>query len=271
MALRILALIIGFALLYIPILSVVVYSFNASRLVTVWAGFSTQWYGALFENRQLLQALALSLRIALVNAFIATALGTCAALLLARVRRGLLRHVVAAGTATMLVIPEVILGFALLLSFVTFGELIGWPGSRGALTVTLSHITFSTAFAAVIIRARLAMMDDTFEEAARDLGAGPWTVLRTVTLPLLAPALLAAWLLSFTLSFDDLVIASFTSGPGSSTLPMQIYASVRLGVSPQINALATLMIGAVAIGILIATWILQRRRHKNEARLPSPH
>jgi putrescine transport system permease protein len=262
MPLRVLALVGGFAFLYIPIIMVIVYSFNESRLVTVWAGFSTQWYGALLQNQQLLGAAWLSLRIAAVNATIAVILGTCAALLVAHAPRGVIRSLLVAVIAMLLVVPEVILGFALLLTFVTMDLFLGWPAGRGATTITMAHITFSIAFAAIIVRARIATLDPTLEEAARDLGASPGRVLISVTLPLLAPALAAAWLLAFTLSLDDLVIASFTSGPGSTTLPMAIYSSVRLGVSPQINALATIMIGIVATGVLIATWILMRRHRR---------
>jgi putrescine transport system permease protein len=259
--LRILALCGGFAFLYLPIVMLIVYSFNESRLVTVWGGFSTRWYSALLQNDALLAAAWLSLRIAAVNATAAVVLGTAAALLVARVPRGALRAVVVGVIAILLVVPEVILGFGLLLTFVTMDLWLGWPSGRSATTIALAHITFSIAFAAVIIRARIATLDPSFEEAARDLGATPLRVLTTITLPLLAPALGAAWLLAFTLSLDDLVVASFTSGPGSTTLPMAIYSSVRLGVSPQINALATIMIGIVALGVAIATgWLMRRSR-----------
>jgi putrescine transport system permease protein len=263
---RLLALVAGFAFLYVPIVMVIVYSFNESRLVTVWAGFSTQWYGALLQNQQLLSAAWLSLRIAAVNATLAVVLGTFAALLVARVKRGMSRSLLVATIAMLLVVPEVILGFALLLTFVSLDSWMGWPPGRGAMTITIAHVTFSTAFAATIVRARIATLDPALEEAARDLGASPLRVLTSVTLPLLAPSLTAAWLLAFTLSLDDLVIASFTSGPGSTTLPMVIFSSVRLGVSPQINALATIMIGIVATGIAVATWSMLRHRREVGAR-----
>jgi putrescine transport system permease protein len=262
---RIAALIGGYAFLYVPIIVVVVYSFNESRLVTVWAGFSTHWYGALLQNQQLLAAAWLSVRIAAANATLAVCLGTCAALLVAHARRGLVRLLLVAVIAMLLVVPEVILGFALLLTFVSMDQWLGWPQGRGAWTITMAHVTFSIAFAAIIVRARLATLDPALEEAARDLGASPARVLTTITLPLLTPALAAAWLLAFTLSLDDLVIASFTSGPGSTTLPMVIYSSIRLGVSPQINALATIMIGVVAVGVIIATGIIVRRGRRSNA------
>jgi putrescine transport system permease protein len=262
---RVAALVGGYAFLYVPIVVVVVYSFNESRLVTVWAGFSTHWYGALLQNQQLLSAAWLSVRIAAVNATLAVFLGTCAALLVAHARRGLIRSLLVAMIAMLLVVPEVILGFALLLTFVSMDQWLGWPQGRGAPTITMAHVTFSIAFAAIIVRARLATLDPVLEEAARDLGASPARVLTTITLPLLAPALAAAWLLAFTLSLDDLVIASFTSGPGSTTLPMVIYSSIRLGVSPQINALATIMIGVVAVGVIAATWVMVRRGRRSDA------
>lgn len=259
---RALALLCGFLFLYAPIAWVIVYSFNASRLVTVWGGFSGHWYGELLANERLLEAFWLSVRIAFVNATVATVLGTAAALLLARVHRGFLRTFVAAGVAALLVIPEVILGFGLLLTFVSLEQwqgAIGWPAARGSDTIVVAHITLSLAYVAVVVRTRLARLDPAIEDAARDLGATPLQVLWTVTLPLLAPALAAGWLLAFTLSLDDLVLASFVSGPGSTTLPMAVYSSVRLGLSPEINALATLLIGCVAIGVGFATWAMTRR------------
>lgn len=264
MSIRLVALALGYTFLYVPLASVVIYSFNASRLVTVWGGFSLHWYGALAANEQLLAAAALSLRIATFTACCATALGTCAALLLVRTSSGAMRGVVAGGVAALLVIPEVILGFGLLLTFVTLESWCGWPAGRGALTVTIAHITLSFAYVTVVVRSRLVTLTHVFEEAALDLGATPARVLWTITLPMLAPALAAGWLLAFTLSLDDLVIASFAAGPGSTTLPMVIYSSVRLGVSPQINALATLMVGFVTLGIVGATWLMTR--HERRAR-----
>jgi putrescine transport system permease protein len=259
---RVVAMVAGFVFLYAPIAWVVAYSFNASRLVTVWGGFSTTWYRQLLDNDALLSAAWLSLRVAAVNATLATLLGTAAALLLARVARGVLRTFVAAGVAALLVVPEVILGFGLLLTFVTLEQwlhgALPWPAGRGADTITIAHATLSLAYVTVVVRARLARLDPAVEDAARDLGATPLAVLATVTLPLLAPALAAGWLLAFTLSLDDLVIASFVSGPGSTTLPMAVYSSVRLGVSPEINALATLLIACVAVGVGMATWVMTR-------------
>ena len=259
---RLIALVLGYGFLYVPLISVVIYSFNASRLVTVWGGFSLHWYSALAQNEQLLSAAGLSLRIATVTACCATVLGTCAAFLLERTQGGVLRGFVAGSVAALLVIPEVILGFGLLLTFVTLESLSGWPAGRSSVTVTIAHITLSLAYVTVVVRSRLIALEPTLEEAARDLGATPARVLRTITLPLLAPALAAGWLLAFTLSLDDLVVASFAAGPASTTLPMVVYGSVRLGVSPQINALATVMVGIVTLGIFAATWLMMRRgRH----------
>ncbi len=252
------ALLFGYAFMYLPLLLVVLYSFNASRLVTVWAGFSLHWYTALWHNEALLSALWLSLRIAAISASVATVLGTCASFLLVRVSGGVLRLFVAVCVAGLLVVPEVILGFAELLTFVSLEHWLGWPHGRGVDTITIAHITLSMAFVTVVVRSRLGNIDPAFEEAAEDLGATPVRVLVSITLPLLAPALAAGWLLAFTLSLDDLVLASFTSGPASTTLPMVVYSSVRLGVSPQINALASLLIAFVAVGIALATWLLMR-------------
>lgn len=255
-----LALLAGLAFLYLPIAVLVVYSFNASRLVGVWAGFSTRWYGALLDNEQVLAAAALSLGIAATSASASVVLGTLAALALQRygpfTGRALFRGLVAAP----LVMPEVILGLALLLLFVGLEQALGWPAGRGATTITIAHVTFSLAFVTVVMQARLAGLDPALEEAALDLGARPWRVFWRVTLPQIAPALVAAWLLAFTLSLDDLVVASFVSGPGASTLPMVIYSKVRLGLSPEINALASLLIGAVALAMLVAGLLLARGR-----------
>jgi putrescine transport system permease protein len=252
------ALAFGYAFLYVPIALLVVYSFNASRLVTVWAGFSPRWYGELFHNAQILEAAWLSLRIAALTATIATILGTLAALALARAARFPGRSALVGLLAGPLVMPEVILGLALLLLFVALESTLGWP-SRGAGTIVVAHVTFSVAYVAVVVRAKLADFDRSLEEAAADLGAPPATVFVRITMPLIAPALGAGWLLAFTLSLDDLVVASFVSGPGASTLPMVVYSSVRLGVSPQINALATLMILAVALTVGTAGWLLGRK------------
>lgn len=249
----------GFAFLYAPIALLIVFSFNDSRLVTVWSGFSVRWYGELMRNEQMLQAAWLSLRIAVVNATLAVILGTMAGVVLARYRRlrghGLFSMLIAAP----LVMPEVILGLSLLLLFIAMEGWIGWPAGRGATTLVIAHVTFSMAYVAVVVQAKLAAFDESLEEAAMDLGARPLTVFARITLPLISPAIAAGWLLAFTLSFDDLVISSFVAGPGSSTLPMVVYSSVRLGVSPQINALATIIVVTVGIVITTAGWLLYRR------------
>jgi putrescine transport system permease protein len=252
------ALAFGYAFLYVPIALLIVYSFNASRLVTVWAGFSPRWYGELMHNAQILDAAWLSFRIAIATATLATILGTLAALALARAGRFPARSALVGLLAGPLVMPEVILGLALLLLFVALETTLGWP-SRGAGTIVIAHVTFSVAYVAVVVRAKLADLDRSLEEAAADLGAPPMTVFVRITMPLIAPALAAGWLLAFTLSLDDLVVASFVSGPGASTLPMVVYSSVRLGVSPQINALATLLVVAVAVCVGTSGWLLGRR------------
>jgi putrescine transport system permease protein len=224
----------------------------------VWAGFSPRWYGELFHNAQILDAAWLSLRIAAATATLATILGTLAALALARAGRFVGRAPLVGLLAGPLVMPEVILGLALLLLFVAMESVFGFP-SRGAGTIVIAHVTFSMAYVAVVVRAKLADLDRSLEEAAADLGAPPATVFLRITMPLIAPALAAGWLLAFTLSLDDLVVASFVSGPGASTLPMVVYSSVRLGVSPQINALATLLVAAVAVLVGGAGWLLGRR------------
>lgn len=243
----------GFAFLYGPIALLILYSFNASRLVTVWAGFSTRWYIALFADAQMLESAWTSLIVALVSATIATCVGGMAALVLVRHRRMPGRSLFSLALHAPLVMPEVVLGLSLLLVFVAIGI------DRGLLTIILAHATFTSCFAAVVVRAKLAGMDPSLEEAARDLGATPFEAFRDAVLPLLGPALAAAFLLAFTLSLDDLVIASFTSGPGATTLPMRIYSQVRLGVTPEINALSTLVLGAVGVSLLGAGFILRRR------------
>jgi putrescine transport system permease protein len=256
------ALVFGYAFLYLPIASLIVYSFNASRLVTVWGGFSTRWYGELLRNEQMLSAAWLSLRIAAMNATAAVVLGTLAGLALARFGRFRGRTLLSAMVSAPLVMPDVILGLSSLLLFVAMEQLVGWPEGRGVGTITLAHITFSTAYVTVVVQSRLAQMDVSIEEAAMDLGAHPWKVFLVITLPVIAPALIAGWLLAFTLSLDDLVIASFVSGPGSTTLPMVVYSSVRLGVSPQINALATIIVGVVTLGIVAAGWVMHRQESR---------
>lgn len=252
----------GYAFLYIPLISVVFYSFNASRLATVWGGFSTRWYGALFENEQVLDALYLSLEIAITSATLATILGTMSGFVLARFGRFKGRTFFSAMVTSPMVMPEVITGLSLLLLFVTLQQLIGWPGQRGFSTITIAHATFSLAYVAIIVQSRLVAMDESLEEAAMDLGGRPLRVVFDITLPLIAPAMVAGWLLSFTLSLDDLVIASFVSGPGSTTLPMYIFSKVKLGVSPDINALASIIIAVVSLGVALA-WIVTRRSSKS--------
>lgn len=253
----------GYAFLYIPLISVVIYSFNDSRLATVWGGFSTRWYGELLHNEQVLDALFLSLRIAITSATLATVLGTMAGLVLARFGRFKGRTLLSGMILSPMVMPEVITGLSLLLLFVVLQQLTGWPGQRGFSTIAIAHTTFSMAYVAVIVQSRLIAMDESLEEAAMDLGGKPLRVVFDITLPLIAPAMLAGWLLSFTLSLDDLVIASFVSGPGSTTLPMYIFSKVKLGVSPDINALASLIIAAVSIGVIL-TWLVMKR--SNESR-----
>ena len=254
----------GFAFLYVPILSMMVFSFNESRLVTVWAGFSTKWYGELFQNEQIINAARLSLRIAAINATGAVILGTLAGLALTRFRRFKGRTLMTGMTTAPLVMPEVITGLSLLLLFVAMEHAFGWPAGRGVTTITIAHMTFSMAYVTVVIQSRLSTLDESLEEAAMDLGARPWKVFAVITLPIIFPAILAGWLLAFTLSWDDLVITSFVSGPGSSTLPLVIFSKVRLGVSPDINALATIMVTIVAIGIVTAGLYMQRQERRRE-------
>lgn len=247
-----LALGLGYAFLYLPIAVLVVFSFNHSPLLTQWSGFSLRWYAALLDNQRLLSAAGLSLAIAAVSASVATVLGTAAGLAMARLRRFRGRRALGGALAALLVMPEILTGVTLLLLFVAAERVVGWPGERGAVTVAIAHATFAMAYVATLVQARLADQDPALEEAAADLGARPADILFSVTLPLLAPAIAAGWLLAFTLSLDDLVVASFVSGPGATTLPMMVFASVRLGLSPQINALATLWIAAVALGLMLA-------------------
>jgi putrescine transport system permease protein len=250
----------GYAFLYVPIVSVIVYSFNDSRLVTLWGGFSLRWYRSLLESEQILSAAWLSVQIALLSATVATVCGALVALALVRVGRFRGRLLLTGMITAPLVMPEIITGVSLLFLFVTLAEWTGWPAVRGATTITIAHITFSMAFVAVVVRARLAGMDQSLEEAAMDLGGRPLRVFFDVTVPMIGPALLAGWLLAFTLSLDDLVISSFVSGPGATTLPMLIFSKARLGVAPDINALATIIILLVAGGVAIAWPMMARRR-----------
>ena len=248
----------GYAFLFAPILSVIFYSFNASRLVTVWSGFSTEWYGALAHDDQVLAAVRLSLGIALVAATGAVIIGTLAAIALTRFGRFRGKQLMSGLVAAPLVLPEVTTGVSMLLMFVALERLIGWPQGRGAVTIAVAHVTFAVAYATVVVQSRLASLDRSLEEAAADLGARPMTVFLKITLPLIAPGLAAAWLLSFSLSMDDFVITAFVTGPGATTLPLYVFSSVKLGVSPEINALGTLIV-AVASLIALGATLLQRR------------
>ncbi len=250
---NIISVALGFAFLYLPIVLLVVFSFNESRLVTVWAGFSTKWYVALFNNQGLMDAAWVTIRVALLSATIATVLGTMAALSLVRFTRFRGRMLFSGMVYAPLVMPEVITGLSLLLLFVAVGF------DRGFWTVTLAHITLTMCFVAVVVQSRLLSFDRSVEEAALDLGATPLRTFFEVTLPIIAPAVFSGWVLAFTLSLDDLVIASFTSGPGATTLPMKIYSQVRLGVTPEINAACTLLIALVTVGVIIASIVTKRR------------
>ncbi|WP_137112649.1 ABC transporter permease subunit [Rhodobacter sp. SY28-1] len=248
----------GFAFFYVPILSMIVYSFNASRLATVWGGFSTKWYMSLWSNTQVIDALILSLKIALVSASIATILGTMAAIALVRMGKFRGRTLFSGLTTAPLIMPEVITGVSSLIFFLLLAQWIGWPSQRGFTTITLAHITFSMVFVTTIVQARLLQFDRTIEEAAMDLGSKPWQVLFDITLPVISPAILSGWLLAFTISLDDVVITSFTTGPGSTTLPLLIWSKVKLGVTPDINALATLMVVTVGLCVVIAGIVMNR-------------
>jgi putrescine transport system permease protein len=252
---------LGMAFLYIPILSMVVFSFNASKLVTVWDSANSptlKWYYALFANEEILDAAWISAKVAIINATGAVILGTLAGFGLARFHHFRGRFTLNAMTTAPLVMPEVITGLSLLLLFVAMEQLVGWPAGRGITTMTIAHMTFSMAYVTVIVNSRMSTFDTALEEAAMDLGARPLKVFFVITLPIIFPAILSGWLLAFTLSWDDLVISSFTSGPGTSTLPMVVFSKVRLGVSPEINVLATLTISAVATVILGGNWFLAR-------------
>jgi putrescine transport system permease protein len=262
-------MILGFAFFYIPILSMMVYSFNGSRLATVWGGFSTKWYVSLFSNKQVVAALLLSLKIAVVSATVATVLGTMAGYALSRFTRFRGRFLFSGLVTAPLIMPEVITGISALMLFILLAEWTGWPGQRGFMTVTLAHITFSMVFVTTVVQARLAQADRAIEEAAMDLGSRPWQVLWDVTLPTAFPAILSGWLLAFTISLDDVVITSFTTGPGSTTLPLLIWSKVKLGVTPDINALATLTVLVVGIGVALSGYILTRaeRQRRLEERM----
>jgi len=243
---------LGLAFLYLPMLILVIYSFNGSKLVTVWAGFSTKWYGELFRDEAFLDAALVTLKVAVMSSTIATVLGTMAAYVMVRSGRFFGRTLFSGMIYAPLVMPEVITGLSLLLLFIGIGL------DRGILTVVLAHTTFSMCYVSVVVSSRLVSFDRSLEEAALDLGCSPVSAFRLVTLPIIAPAVISGWLLAFTLSLDDLVIASFTTGPSATTLPIKIFSAVRLGVSPEINALSTILIGIVATGVIAASLISKR-------------
>ena len=246
------SLTLGFAFLYLPMVILVIYSFNSSKLVTVWAGFSTKWYGELMQNEAFLDAAWVTIKVAVVSSTFATVLGTLAAYVLVRAGRFWGRTLFSGMIYAPLVMPEVITGLSLLLLFIGIGL------DRGVITIILAHTTFSMCYVSVVVSSRLATFDMSLEEAALDLGSTPFEAFRLVTLPIIAPAVTSGWLLAFTLSLDDLVIASFTSGPSATTLPIKIFSAVRLGVSPEINALSTIMIAIVTIGVISASLISKR-------------
>ncbi|NND20088.1 MAG: ABC transporter permease subunit [Silicimonas sp.] len=259
---NIVSLTLGFAFLYIPMVILVVYSFNESKLVTVWAGFSTKWYGELLRNEAFLDAAWVTVKVAFFSSTIATVLGTMAAYVLVKRGRFMGRTLFTGMIYAPLVMPEVITGLSLLLLFIAIGL------DRGVLTIVLAHTTFAMCYVSVVVSSRLVSFDNSLEEAALDLGASPFEAFRLVTLPIIAPAVISGWLLAFTLSLDDLVIASFTAGPSATTLPIKIFSSVRLGVSPEINALSTIIIAIVAVGVISASLISKRQitRREQEAR-----
>ena len=252
------SLVLGFAFLYIPMLILVIFSFNESKLVTVWGGFSTKWYGELFNDEQFLHAAWVTLKVAFFSSCAATVLGTMAAYVLTRTNRFFGKTLFSGMIYAPLVMPEVITGLSLLLLFIAIGL------DRGVFTIVLAHTTFAMCFVSVVVSSRLATFDKSLEEAALDLGCTPFDAFKSVTLPNIMPAIVSGWLLAFTLSLDDLVIASFAAGPSSTTLPIKIFSSIRLGVSPQINALSTLMIGIVAVAVIVASIISKRAIQQRE-------
>lgn len=258
-SLRAAVLFLGYGFLYVPIVCLMAFSFNDSPMMTSWTGFSWRWYHSLFNDQALLSAAWLSLRIALLTATAATIIGTWAGYVLARMGRFRGFALYVGMLSAPLVIPEVVLGIALLLMFVELGDLFGWPSGNGIFTIWVGHVTLCMAYVAVVIQSRIRDLDRSLEEAALDLGATPLKVFFSITLPLIAPALAAAWLLAFTLSLDDVVIASFLSGPGYTTLPLEVFSRVRLGVKPEINALASIFIVVVGICVLVANRIQRRK------------
>ena len=253
-----LMLVIGLLFIYLPMLILVIYSFNASKLVTVWGGWSIKWYVGLLDNSQLMGSVLRSLEIACYTAVAAVALGTLAAFVLTRITHFKGRTLFGGLVTAPLVMPEVITGLSLLLLFVAMAQMIGWPQERGIVTIWIAHTTFCAAYVAVVVSARLRELDLSIEEAAMDLGARPWKVFFLITIPMIAPSLAAGGMMSFALSLDDLVLASFVSGPGSTTLPMEVFSAVRLGVKPEINAVASLILLAVSL-VTFLVWFFSRR------------
>ncbi|MCH4872313.1 MULTISPECIES: ABC transporter permease subunit [Pseudomonas] len=259
-------LVAGLLFIYLPMLILVIYSFNASKLVTVWGGWSLKWYTGLLDNTQLMGSVMRSLEIAFYTAIAAVALGTLAAFVLTRISHFKGRTLFGGLVTAPLVMPEVITGLSLLLLFVAMAQLIGWPQERGIVTIWIAHTTFCAAYVAVVVSARLRELDLSIEEAAMDLGAKPWKVFFLITIPMIAPSLAAGAMMSFALSLDDLVLASFVSGPGSTTLPMEVFSAVRLGVKPEINAVASLILLAVSL-VTFLVWFFSRRaeEHRKKA------
>lgn len=249
---------LGIFFLYGPMLMLIIYSFNASRMVQVWAGWSTRWYGELFQDQQLMSAVGRSLQIAFYSASTAVVIGMLASIVMIRFTRFRGRTLFSGMITAPLVMPDVIIGISMLLLFVAMAQSLGWPAQRGMLTIWIAHTTFCVAYSTVVISSRLREMDQSLEEAALDLGATPIKAFFLVTLPVISPAIISAWLLSFTLSLDDVVIASFVTGPGATTLPIEVFSQVKLGVTPKINALATIIIGVVSI-VAFSSWLLFRK------------
>ncbi|MNM34327.1 Inner membrane ABC transporter permease protein YdcV [compost metagenome] len=260
-----LMLVLGLLFIYLPMLILVIYSFNASKLVTVWGGWSIKWYVGLMDNTQLMGSVVRSLEIACYTAVAAVALGTLAAFVLTRITHFKGRTLFGGLVTAPLVMPEVITGLSLLLLFVAMAQMIGWPQERGIVTIWIAHTTFCAAYVAVVVSARLRELDLSIEEAAMDLGARPWKVFFLITIPMIAPSLAAGGMMSFALSLDDLVLASFVSGPGSTTLPMEVFSAVRLGVKPEINAVASLILLAVSL-MTFLVWFFSRRAEESRKR-----
>ena len=258
-------LVAGLLFIYLPMVILVIYSFNGSKLVTVWGGWSVKWYAGLLDNSQLMGAVMRSIEIALYTAVAAVALGTLAAFVLTRIPRFKGRTLFGGLVTAPLVMPEVITGLSLLLLFVAMAQIIGWPAERGVLTIWIAHTTFCSAYVAVVVSSRLRELDMSIEEAAMDLGAKPWKVFFLITIPMIAPSLAAGGLMSFALSLDDLVLASFVSGPGSTTLPMEVFSAVRMGVKPEINAVASLVLLSVSLFTFFA-WYFSRRAEERRKR-----